>query len=294
MMFGFHERFTYFQCSRCRCLQIADKPLNMDKYYPPQYYSFIPKPGKEVKNPFEKALRRFQDHHTVFKQGIFGFVVSNFFPNRKLIALAKLELSLQTRILDVGCGAGWRLNALREIGFEHVMGIDPFLPADILYKNGVRVQKINIHEVTGTWDLIMYHHSFEHVPDPIHNLQIVARLLASGGCCLIRIPTVSSYAWEHYRENWFQLDAPRHFYLHSAESMNVLAERTGFIVNDIVFDSRAEQFQASEQYSRGVPLAAQGKDRFFAQSQIRAWKRQAKTLNRERKGDQAVFYLMKK
>jgi SAM-dependent methyltransferase len=201
---------------------------------------------------------------------------------------------LQTRILDVGCGAGWRLYALREIGFENVMGIDPFLPADILYKNGVRVQKINIHEVTGTWDLIMYHHSFEHVPDPIHNLQIVARLLASGGCCLIRIPTVSSYAWEHYRENWFQLDAPRHFYLHSVESMNVLAERTGFIVNDIVFDSRAEQFQASEQYSRGVPFASQGKDRFFAQSQIRAWKRQAKTLNREKKGDQAVFYLMKK
>jgi len=35
-----------------------------------------------------------------------------------------------------------------------------------------------------------------------------------GGWCVIRIPTVSSFAWEHYREQWVQLDAPRHFFLH--------------------------------------------------------------------------------
>jgi len=294
MMFGFKDSFTYFQCSRCRCLQIAELPCNIEKYYPSQYYSYTPKPRKRAKNPVEKALRRFKDRHTVFGRGMFGSLVHAVSPNTKLMALAPLALSLQSRILDVGCGDGWRLYALREIGFEHVLGIDPFLREDILYDNGVRVESKNIHAIGGTWDVIMFHHSFEHVPDPYETLQAAARLLAPGGSLLIRVPTVSSYAWEHYQENWFQLDAPRHYSLHSIESMNILAEKTGFIVKDVIFDSTIDQFQGSEQYARGVPFVAQGADRPFARAQIRSWKQQAKKLNREKRGDQAAFYLVRK
>lgn len=294
MMFGFKDQFTYFQCSRCRCLQIADPPGNIEKYYPEQYYSFTPKQRKWLKHPVEKVLRRFQDYYTVFNSGIIGSLVNALSPNKKLCALNRIEISLQTRILDVGCGDGWRLCALREIGFEQVMGADPFLREDIVYENGVRVEKKTIHEITGMWDLILYHHSFEHVPDPCESLQTAARLLTPGGCCLIRIPTVSSYAWEHYRENWFQLDAPRHFYLHSIKSMNILAEKAGFFIKNIVYDSTVDQFQGSELYARGVPFVSQGPGRVFTKSQIRAWKRQAIKLNREKRGDQAAFYLIKK
>jgi hypothetical protein len=40
MMFGFRDVFTYFQCSVCGCLQIADIPTDMSKYYPSNYYSY--------------------------------------------------------------------------------------------------------------------------------------------------------------------------------------------------------------------------------------------------------------
>jgi hypothetical protein len=40
MMFGFRDEFTYFECSKCGCLQIAEIPINMEKYYPSNYYSF--------------------------------------------------------------------------------------------------------------------------------------------------------------------------------------------------------------------------------------------------------------
>ena len=50
-------------------------------------------------------------------------------------------------------------------------------------------------------------------------------LLNKDGVLLVRVPLSSSWAWEHYRENWVQLDAPRHLYLHSVKSMEVLARQ---------------------------------------------------------------------
>src|SRR5450759_3767686 len=41
MMFGLREQFTYFQCSECGLLQIAQIPLDMTLYYPKYtYYSY--------------------------------------------------------------------------------------------------------------------------------------------------------------------------------------------------------------------------------------------------------------
>src|SRR5206468_2718584 len=40
MMFGLREAFDYFECAACGCLQIAQVPRDLSKYYPPQYYSF--------------------------------------------------------------------------------------------------------------------------------------------------------------------------------------------------------------------------------------------------------------
>jgi cyclopropane fatty-acyl-phospholipid synthase-like methyltransferase len=228
----------------------------------------------------------------VFNHGVLGTLVSKLSPNKKLAPLAKVGLTRESRILDVGCGDGWRLYALREIGFRNVLGIDPYIQHDIDYENGVRVLKQTINDITGEWDLIMYHHSFEHVSDPVKDLQAASKLLPLGGCCLIRVPTVSSFAWEEYRENWVQLDAPRHYTLPSVEGMNILAAKTGFLVQDVVFDSTKDQFQGSELYKRGLPLASG--DTTFTACQIKRWKRQAKKLNKENRGDQAAFYLIKK
>jgi predicted SAM-dependent methyltransferase len=148
--------------------------------------------------------------------------------------------------------------------------------------------KRTIQEVEGDWDVIMYHHSLEHIPDQQQALRASASRLRPGGTCLIRIPTVSSYAWEHYRENWYQIDAPRHFYLHSLESMRHLADQCGMVIQSIVYDSTVDQFRASEQYRR---KSGSENDAHFSRAQIRAWKKQAARLNRENRGDQAAFFL---
>ena len=290
MMLGSGDPFLYFQCSRCQCLQIAEIPSDMGKYYPRDYYSFSTTSRDKTDNPAVRWVRKLRNQCSVSDAGIGSAVIRFLFPNRKLLPLLDLGLNHDSRILDVGCGSGWRLFALREAGFVNTLGIDPFIGSDIAYANGLKIMKRTIHGVEGRWDVVMYHHSLEHIPDQAAALRATAALLAPGGTCLIRVPVVSSYAWEFYREHWYQIDAPRHFYLHSLSSMGLLAEQSGLAVHAVVYDSTVDQFRTSEMYRMG---ARSLREAGFSQAQTRAWKRRAVELNREGRGDQAVFYLSK-
>jgi len=292
MMFGLAERFTYFQCPECHCLQLKVPPLDPGRYYPKEYHSFSFNPESKFKHPVVRAARNLVNYFTVFNKSLAGIVFGKTFRNRKLVSLSGIPLTRKSRILDVGCGVGERIYALREIGFLDVSGVDPYIGGDIEYANGVKIMKKSVHDLQGTWDVVMYHHSFEHVPEPTLELLAVASLLRKGGVCLLRIPTVSSYAWEHYREHWYQIDAPRHPFLHSVESISFLAEKTGFRVRSVVYDSTADQFGRSECYRLGIPFASSDSAR-FSKSQRRRWKEKARELNRQNRGDQAAFYLLR-
>lgn len=128
---------------------------------------------------------------------------------------------------------------------------------------------------------------------------MVSQLLTPEGVCLVRVPTSSSYAWQHYRTHWWQLDAPRHFFLHSIRSIEILTSRAAMCVENIIFDSTELQFMASEQYRRGIPLLSResafggtGSHR-FSNEQLRAFKQKANEFNEQRIGDLAAFYLRK-
>jgi 2-polyprenyl-3-methyl-5-hydroxy-6-metoxy-1,4-benzoquinol methylase len=178
-----------------------------------------------------------------------------------------------------------------------VIGIDPFLEKPIAYTNGPRILNVALEAVEGQWDIVMFHHSFEHVTDPLETLEACAARLAPGGTCVIRIPTVSSYAWRHYKTNWYALDPPRHITLFSRAGLALLAERTGLFVERVVDDSFAAQFWASEQCANNVGfmssqsyLITPHKSPFTA-ADIRTFDARARDLNARGEGDQAVFYL---
>ena len=70
----------------------------------------------------------------------------------------------------------------------------------------------------------------------------VSRLLAPTGVAVLRIPTASSFAWEKFRTDWVQLDAPRHFFIRSVESMEKLLELSELELYKVVYDSTAFEF----------------------------------------------------
>lgn len=309
MHLGLREWFDYFQCAQCGCLQISDFPPDMAKYYPPRYYSFAP--PSRVDPPRTHRLRdwarRTRDRYAIAERGMVGRILYAGWPNRGLRrsmgarfpggGAKGLRLGRRSRILDVGCGSAALLLELQAAGFDRLVGIDAFLDDDLAYPGGLRVLKRTIHEMSGRWDVIMFHHSFEHIPDPQATLSAAAKLLAPDGACLVRLPLVSSAAWERYGVNWVQLDAPRHFFLHSIESLKRVAGQAQMEISKIVHDSGSLQFFGSELYLRDIPLQpvvpteVAARAAAFTPSELEAFERQAQTLNAEGRGDQAAFYL---
>jgi len=297
MMFGLRDEFEYFQCSPCECLQIAEFPVNISKYYPTNYYSLAK--GHEAKFKGLKGRTRLVTLSAwVFNKSWLQRLIQKLYFPISLRVLRDLCVNVDTRILDVGCGNGQKfLFPLAELGFKNIKGCDPFIERDIEYQNGLQIRKTNVFDITGTWDIITYHHVFEHVPDPLENLQKVSELLADTGVCILRIPTVSSYAWQHYRSNWVQLDAPRHFFLHSIKSIEHLASLAKLTLFKIEFDSTYRQFVDSERYIADQCLRQARPKGFFKflhrKIEKHRFKKLAKKMNADNRGDQAAFYFKK-
>lgn len=296
MMLGKRDQHRYFQCTACHCLQIAEIPDDLASYYPDHYYSYEP---PRPAHPLKQTLVRWRDQYAVTGKPLLGQLLHMFMPNDKLSTLKPLPLQKDTRVLDVGCGAGLLLYALRELGFTNLLGIDPFNPDTVRYPNGLVIEPRDIFAEQGEWDIIMFHHSFEHLSEQQATLQQAHHLLSEQGTVLLRVPTVSSYAWQHYGTNWVQLDAPRHLFLHSVASIDALATQTGFQVEQVVYDSNAFQFWGSEQYEKDIPLRSEQSwaenraNGLFSDKQIRQYERRARELNAVNQGDQAAFYLKK-
>lgn len=306
MMFGLRDKFVYLECLECGCLQIAQIPADLSKYYPEEYYSFSSSISKisAQKNTIKKFFKTRRDNFILFKKDWIGRIVNSFYPNDYLAGRFPgmddiFSLKKSTKILDVGCGNGLLVYFLKECGLEKCLGVDPYIQKDTTYDNGLKILKKTIHELHQEFDLIMLHHSFEHVSDPLETLRSVQRLLSKEGICLIRIPTVSSYAWKHYRGNWVQLDAPRHLFLHSVQSMKLLAQKADLRLVKVCYDSTDFQFWGSEQYVKDIPLYADNsyfkntKNSMFSEQEIRNFKKRARRLNEENQGDAAAFYFQK-
>jgi SAM-dependent methyltransferase len=299
MMFGLRDEFDYFECSGCGCVQIREIPGDLMKYYPDQYYSFqnprLPDEG------FIKSLaRRQRARYSLHGKGLIGRLLSKVYGIPDYYQWFKrAKVGFDSKILEIGSGTGGLLIVLNREGFTNLVGADPYIERDISYKSGVKVQKKHTSQIDERFDFVMMHHSFEHMPDSLSAMKELHRLLEPDRYALVRIPVAGSYAWRKYGVNWVQLDPPRHLFLHTTKSIELLARRAGLNVAEVVFDSFEFQFWGSEQYLKDIPLT-DPKSHFvnpdrsaFTQGQIRSYRNMAADLNRKRDGDQACFYLYK-
>ena len=306
---GLGDEFEYFKCSECGCLQISEIPTDLSKYYPPNYYSYRPcQPSFDFSRTGVGGYKlrlvvRLLTRHYYGRKNVVGkllsekSVVSGEFPLWVRRQQLDLKLRPTSRILDVGCGRGQALVDLHALGFKNLTGADPFLESDFTYDNGIRIYKRNIDEMEGEFDFIMLNHSFEHMPDQLSTLAKLKQLVKSNCYLLIRIPVVDSYYWRQYGLNWAALDAPRHLYLHTRESLKLLATQAGFTVSELVFDSDGFTSWASEQYAAGISLVdprsynVNPASSIFKKEDIDGFTRLATQLNDKGDSDYAAFLL---
>src|SRR5258708_24309205 len=229
MMFGLDEYFQYFFCPVCNCLQIVSFPEDMGKYFEGAYYSHSP--DQSLLKKLSSRMAVWRDKADLFNESVLGKMIALFVPGREEIRfISYLDgIGKDSRILDVGSGMGFYLHRLESLGFTDLRGIDPFLKEDTVQSGKVTIRRRYLADYEEKdFQLITLQHTFEHLPNPKETVQMVYDRLVPGGYCVIRVPVVPNMAWEEYKENWFQVDDPRHIFIPSVDTMERICKPAGF------------------------------------------------------------------
>ena len=97
------------------------------------------------------------------------------------------------RILDIGCGTGFNVAYLRNLGFTRVVGLD-VAPEALDFCRSRQLTALVQADATrapfldGTFDMILALDLIEHVEDDVTAIRGLARLLAPGGVLVIFTP----------------------------------------------------------------------------------------------------------
>jgi SAM-dependent methyltransferase len=282
-MLGLGGEFSYSECLNCGSIQLIDKIKDYSIFYPSQYYSFSNLNYSNSIVKFFKKLRMRIFLRTGWKMTapIYGYW------------LRKINPHFSHRIADIGCGNGQLLYELSVSGFKDLHGFDPYIKESKIISNQLRLKKQGLEMSDKMFDLIMMHHSFEHMEDPETVLRTCFEKLTPKGTLLIRCPVADAEIWKTKGPLWVQLDAPRHILIPSIEGMIKVAEKVGFSISEIDFDSSDFQFWGTQLYENGEKLDEKLIGKYLSNAQRKELLKKAAQFNRECKGDQACFYLVK-
>src|SRR5260370_1959800 len=235
MMMGLREEFEYIECASCGCLQVAEVPANLGKYYPAKPYYSYQDSYAGFRTPLRNFLRRERASYVFGGRSPIGFILTRLLGEKEYHRCLKNgDVTFDTSILDVGCGGGELLLNLLSEGFKSLAGVDPYLPRAVSYGKELELFNCQLSEHRNRqYDFIMLNHSFEHMPEPLAVIGELKRLLNPGGRLLIRIPLAGTWAWRNYGGNWVALDSPRHLDLHTPPRIRPLAQAAGLRVGRV-------------------------------------------------------------
>jgi len=294
MLQGTRDAFDYIECGKCHCLQLVDPPKDMSSYYNNASYGSF---EKQSTSPIKAFIRRARNKYAIRgKGGPLGKFLFTKHPIPIDFRIVGQYANPQSSILDVGCGWGNYVNDLREIGFKHAEGIDPFIEKDIQHKSGARVRKLYVEEVNEKYDVVLSHHSLEHVPDPLSSLQGMRNCLKKDGVLILTVP-VAEELYRMFKEYCYLIQAPQHFFLFSLRSIELLAEQAGLKIEKTIreIDTNLDWYKISCLWShdKTLPEINRDVDGNISQEKLKVFGDLIAKGKKEGLGDNVIFIMTK-
>ncbi len=228
-MYGLPGEFQLVQCQRCGLLYINPRPdaASIGAYYPDMdYHAFQPSDGLKA-----RLVKWLRDGEA-----------------KALLA----ELPSGACALEIGCGTGDLLVALRERGAD-VMGIEPNDAAASVARTqrGLDVKTGILDAVQlapAQFDLILMKYALEHVHSPRATLTRIRQLLKPGGRAVFWVPNVASWDARLFGACWRGLDAPRHLYIFTPDTVRQLVEKSGMRLIDVSYSPVPNDWAGSVEF----------------------------------------------
>lgn len=203
--------FKVMECLGCKVSFTAPCPEDMEPYYPKTYRRYTEMVIFILKSMYKLKVRRW----------------------------AKL-FDRPGKALEVGCGDGFMLQTLKELGWD-VAGIERTdeMAAYARERFGIKVFTKGFEEIPSgaEFDLIILFQVLEHMSSPLEVLEQCRRLLKPGGKIVIGVPNFESWQSKYAGAEWFHLDAPRHLSHFSPRSLENALGMAGLSVQRINFIS---------------------------------------------------------
>ena len=153
---------------------------------------------------------------------------------RKLDDLRKYAPS--GRLLDVGCGAGFFLDAARGRGYQ-VAGVD-LSPVPAAYCRDTLGLDVTVGSLyaykapTGAFDVVTIFQTIEHDPHTAELCAELYRIMAPGGMLMVTTPAADGFVARAMGKRWFGYRNVEHVTFFSRRSLRCALEQAGF---EIVF-----------------------------------------------------------
>lgn len=135
-------------------------------------------------------------------------------------------------VLDVGCGRGFLLKFLRQLGYEP-HGIELNETAAWHARNKLKLDVLTVDFLTAPhqrerFNAVVFWHTLEHFANPAAALERAAELVKTGGLVAVAVPNFDSIQARLFGRHWFHLDAPRHYFHFGPRSLEALLARQRF------------------------------------------------------------------
>ena len=205
------EIFQVLQCRACTVGFTSPPPENLEKYYPAQYRRYNPLVLWVLKKLYHTQVNRWTR-----------------------------QFGRSGSALEVGCGDGMMLDALRKKGWSVAGTERTEAMAEFARKNlGLEVYTGGMDAIPAgkKFDLIIMFQVLEHIGEPMTMLNQCRDRLTENGELIIAIPNLDSWQSRYSAASWLHLDVPRHLFHYSPASLRTALDLAGLSVSRIGFVS---------------------------------------------------------